>query len=152
MSSKGNVKRATIMGIALVALFLTMHIISVPPALAASSREDCTQGVDWDRVIQACSDVIAEEGNLPGAYSNRCWAHTNKEDYDQAVADCDKAIELDPKWAPAYAARCVVYTNKQEYDRAIADCDKAIELDPKHRIPYASLLIMTMPSRTIQSE
>ena len=134
--AKGNVRVA-----ALVALVLTMQIISVPPALA-DSPADCYQGKDPDRVIQACSEVIAEgnpvwkRATRAIAYSNRCTAHNNKKDYDQAVADCDKAIELDPKFAPAYAARCYAYTFKQEYDRAIADCDKAIALDPKSAPAY----------------
>jgi tetratricopeptide (TPR) repeat protein len=136
--AKGNVKVATIMGIALVVLFLTMHIISVPPALAASSQEDCYQGKDWHRVIQACSEVITEEDNpnRARAYSSRCRAHDNKGDYDQAIADCDTAIELGPKFPFACVARCNAYTLKKEYDRAIADCDKAIELDPKSAEAY----------------
>jgi hypothetical protein len=51
MSSEGNAKVATIMRMALFALVLTIQIISVAPALAASSPADCYQGEDLDRLI-----------------------------------------------------------------------------------------------------
>ena len=62
-----------------------------------------------DRVIQACSEVIAIEGDPYGiaynratAYSNRCYAYIFKREYDRAIADCDKAIESNPDRAKAY--------------------------------------------------
>jgi tetratricopeptide (TPR) repeat protein len=93
---------------------------------------------DVDRVIDACTEVLAEEGNpnRARAYGNRCAALTYRKDYDRAIADCDKAIELDPKPARGYYVRCWVYLQKEDYDRGIADCDKAIELDPKFAKAY----------------
>src|SRR5262249_53515716 len=53
---------------------LLPQIISVPPALA-DSPADCYQGKDPDRVIQACSEVIAE-GNPVWKRATRAIAYS----------------------------------------------------------------------------
>ena len=136
----GSMKRAITIGALRSGLALTVQMISLPPAWAASSWESCDQDEDLDRVIQGCTDVIMEEGNPNRAlaYSNRCWAYNKKDDYDRALADCSEAIELDPKIARPYQHRCSALVQKKNYDRAIADCDKAIELDPNSPKRYGN--------------
>jgi tetratricopeptide (TPR) repeat protein len=129
--------RTITIGAVLSALVLTVQMSSVPPALAASAWEDCDQSADLDRVVQACTEVIAEEGNPNRAYSERC-RYEDKHEYDRAIADCSEAIELDPKIPLAYHYRCQALVQKKDYDRGITDCDKAVELDPNFAKRYGN--------------
>jgi len=113
-------------------------------ALVSQARADdvsvCGHENDPDRMIQACSHIIATgRGGRDGiaqAYTNRGYAYASKGDYDGEIADETKAIELNPRQADAYANRGFANGVKGDYDSEIADESQAIELDPQLFQPY----------------
>jgi lipoprotein NlpI len=124
-------------------------------ATSATSRAaaQTQQQVEWcnnngnafsvDQRLIGCTALVesgqASMQDRAAAYSNRCWAYSDKGDPDRAIADCDDAIRLDPKLADAHLNRGKAYSDKGDFDRAIADYDQAIELNPKSSVAYNNL-------------
>jgi lipoprotein NlpI len=111
------------------------------------------QQIDWcnnnsnafsvDQRLIGCTALVesgqASMQDRAAAYSNRCWAYSDKGDPDRAIADCNDAIRLDPKLADAYLNRGKAYSDKGDFERAIADYDQAIDLNPKSSVGYNNL-------------
>jgi hypothetical protein len=66
----------------LAALAVAALMMSVTSTLAANSWEDCTRAKDADRVIRACTEVIADgretSQNLAEAYTRRAMGYNEK--------------------------------------------------------------------------
>jgi tetratricopeptide (TPR) repeat protein len=93
---------------------------------------------DMKRLIQACTQMIADRPRSSLAYANRCQAYNQLDDPSTALPDCTKAIQLDPYNASAYNNRGWAYEIRKQYDLALKDYDKAIELDPKFAVAFAN--------------
>jgi Flp pilus assembly protein TadD len=88
-----------------------------------------------DRVISACSGVIADPAVAPMikyvAFKRRADAYFSaKGDYDRAVADATEAIKLNAADPAVFAMRGGFHLAYNEFDKAIADFAEAIKLDP----------------------
>jgi tetratricopeptide (TPR) repeat protein len=75
------------------------------------------------------TQAIHLQGNMAGAYSNRCLAHIELENYPEAIADCSKAVSLHPL-AEAYLNRGMAHYQLFHFKTAIADFTQAISIDP----------------------
>jgi tetratricopeptide (TPR) repeat protein len=110
-------------------------LLTVTPLAHADDTAICDQGADPDRMLLACSHIIAAgrggRDAVAEAYTHRGFAYGSNGDYDREIADDNKAIELNPRLDEAYANRGFAYGKKGDYDREIADETKAIELDPQ---------------------
>jgi tetratricopeptide (TPR) repeat protein len=86
------------------------------------------QRADYANAIADFSLVIQLQGNVAGAYSNRCLAQIELGNYTEAIADCDRAISLHP-YAEAYLNRGMARYQLHHSRIAIADFTAAIALD-----------------------
>jgi tetratricopeptide (TPR) repeat protein len=73
--------------------------------------------------------AIQLQGDMAGAYSNRCLAHIELENYSEAIADCSQAISLHPL-PEAYLNRGMAHYHLFHFRTAIADFTQAIAVDP----------------------
>jgi tetratricopeptide (TPR) repeat protein len=93
-------------------------------------------GASIDSRIRGCTTVIQSgkepKNNLAIAFSNRCWAYSDKGENDRALQDCNQSIKLNPNYVNAFNNRGNTYLNKGEYDPAIQDFDQAIKLSPNY--------------------
>jgi lipoprotein NlpI len=133
---------------------LALAVMLATSALHASRATAQThQEIDWcnndgnafsvDQRLVGCTSLVESERasvqNRAAAYSNRCWAYSDKGDPDRAITDCNDAIRLDPKLANAYLNRGKAYSDKGDFDRAIGDYNRAIELNPQSSMGYNNL-------------
>jgi tetratricopeptide (TPR) repeat protein len=94
----------------------------------AESNEDCSQRIDNDLAIRACSDLIRRNPRDGWAYANRGDAYRRKGENDRAIDDLNEAIRLDPRDLSAYVYRGQVYEAKGKRCNAIEDYNKALAL------------------------
>jgi tetratricopeptide (TPR) repeat protein len=121
-----------------------------PPSEARSSAsprvggdadvEDCRLKGEPDRVIAACSRLLARDA-VDGvlrrdAFRSRGVGYYRRGDYDRALADLAESIRLAPGVAGLYGDQANVYYFKRDYSRAIAGYDKALQLDPNDALAY----------------
>jgi tetratricopeptide (TPR) repeat protein len=121
-----------------LALAVLALVAMLAPSAFADRNQDCIQHADLSLQLQACTDVIAQDGNAAWAYTNRSWAFLDKGEFDKAIADASKAVEINPSMAPAYSNRAAALLGKGENDRAIADATEAITRDPTMALAYAN--------------
>jgi hypothetical protein len=102
--------------------------------------EDCQLKGEPDRVIAACSRLLARDplDNVlrRDSFRSRGVAYYRHGDYDRALADLAESIRLAPGVAGLYGDQANIYYFKRDYSRAIADYDKALQLDPNDALAY----------------
>jgi tetratricopeptide (TPR) repeat protein len=133
---------------------VTSTVMLATSALHASRTAAQTQQqIDWcnnsanafsvDQQLVGCTALVesgrASAQDRAAAYTNRCWAYSDKGDPDRAITDCNEAIRLDPKLANAYLNRGKAHSDKSDFDKAVGDYDQAIELNPKSSMAYNDL-------------
>lgn len=99
---------------------------------------DCQNPPDARRMVEACTQMIADRPKSAVAYNNRCQAHNQLDEPAKALPDCDMAIQLEPRNASAYNNRGWAREIRGEFDLALKDYDKAIEIDPKLAVAFAN--------------
>lgn len=82
-----------------------------------------------DKVIEACTEIIALEPGHMMSYYNRGSLYSNIGEYEKALKDLSEAIRIDSSYASAYNNRGLVYDRMGEHDKAIIDFGYAIELE-----------------------
>ena len=104
-------------------------------AEAQDTRTVCEGGADRDRVISACSDIIADKSNrdsvLATAHVRRGALRLTGNDITGAREDFDAAIILDGQNAAAYLGRAQAAIVAEHPDQALADFAAAEKLEPK---------------------
>jgi hypothetical protein len=102
--------------------------------------EDCQLKGEPDRVIAACSRLLARDALdsvlRRDAFRSRGVAYYRRGDYDRALADLAESIRLPPAVAGLYGDQANVYYFKRDYSRAIVGYDKALQLDPSDALAY----------------
>lgn len=88
-----------------------------------------------DRMVQACSRVMATSDGLDSANTarvlvNRGAAHLASYEIDAAVADFNAALQIDPDLGSALTNRGNAHAARHETDAAIADFNAALQIDP----------------------
>jgi tetratricopeptide (TPR) repeat protein len=126
-------KRLIGFALLVVALFATLV-----PGAQADRNQDCIQHADLNLQVQACGEIIAQDGNAAWAYTNRSWALLDKGEFDRSIEDASKAIAINPSMAPAYVNRAAALLGKGENERAIADATQAIARDPTLAMAYVN--------------
>jgi tetratricopeptide (TPR) repeat protein len=122
---------------AILATTLTLTLVAT--TVIADDMTDCATSDNHQRVIAACSAVLANAGEdaeiRAVALTNRGSAKYRLQDFDAAIVDLDEAIQLNPKLSGAFFNRGTAYYRKNDAKRAMADFNEAIRLDPKALLP-----------------
>jgi flagellar motor protein MotB len=82
----------------------------------------------WDDAINAASEAIKIDSNIPEPFVNRSWGYAEKGDYNRSIADATRAITIDPNNRVAYNNRAYARELAGDIDRAKADYRKSCEL------------------------
>ncbi len=128
---------------AMVSILLAVGVLLLAGSAAACGEDtqavrDCQDPPSVKRMIEACTQMIADRPKSSLAFNNRCQAYNQAEEPAKALADCNMAIRLDPRNASAFNNRGWAHEIRKEYDLALKDYDKAIELDPKFAVAFAN--------------
>ena len=90
----------------------------------------------FQRAIDAYTQSLQLNPNIPEAYNKRGIAKVNLEQYEGAFSDFNEAIRLNPKYATTYTNRGIAKGKLEQYEEAIADFDTAIDLDSEYTEAY----------------
>jgi tetratricopeptide (TPR) repeat protein len=99
-----------------------------PKALFESGVSAMQLG-NYQEALSDFSEVIHLNGNMAGAYSNRCLAHIELKQYPAAIADCSQAISFHPL-SEAYLNRGMAHYQLSHFRIAINDFTTAITINP----------------------
>jgi tetratricopeptide (TPR) repeat protein len=119
---------------AIVALSLSLGLLSAAPAVAASQQDwDGCQSKDPAVAIPACSTIIPDESESPqnraDAYVYRAAAYLKQDNSDRAIADYTEALKLTPRNIVAYVSRALAEFHKGDKNSAVIDYSIANKLD-----------------------
>lgn len=114
-------------------ILLSLAFVLGAAPLFADQRRDCSQPIDMDLAIRACTKIIesgAAGKQLTEAYKERSDAYYSSGNYERAIADLNIAIEQAPRDVELYVKRGLAFRRTGDYARAVADFDTAIKLKP----------------------
>ncbi|MDJ0735638.1 MAG: tetratricopeptide repeat protein [Nostocaceae cyanobacterium] len=126
-----------------IAFALNFYLLPAPAHSLSTSSNQVTakeifqmgvktmQQGNYSQAITYFTQVIQQQRNFAGAYSNRCLAHLQLQDYQNAVTDCTAAIDFFPGNPEAYLNRGIAHYRLLEYAEAIADDNQVIALQPR---------------------
>lgn len=108
----------------------------------ADTIADCSQGIDNELRIEACTEVIERLDKPPDelarAYRNRGSAYSVIGSQEKAIADFTEAIRLKGDYAIAFGDRGQAKLAKGEFHGAIADYSDAIRFKANYPNAYVS--------------
>src|SRR5262245_65309300 len=107
--------------------------LALATPVLAQVQHECHNG-DWDRRIDACTDLIATPGleteALSSAYASRALAFSLRGQHDIAINDYDEAIRLVPNFAIALNNRAWAYFKSGRAEKGRPDVERSLHLDP----------------------
>jgi tetratricopeptide (TPR) repeat protein len=92
--------------------------------------------MQWDKAVEARSQVILLRPDDSHAWNWRSVAYRNAGQLNRAVEDATKAIELDRRNVWPFVERACARILLGKYEKAIADCDEALRLDANSYLGY----------------
>jgi len=99
----------------------------------AGTAEDCTQDVNQELRIKACTQFILENpqhAKLALAYAFRGAAYSASGDTVHALADFNEALKRKPDLYEAVYERGIAYARMHDNQRMLQDTERAIQLNP----------------------
>ena len=84
----------------------------------------------YDRAIDAYSQMIKDSPTWSWPYNGRGETYRRMGDLDHAFADLNEAIRLKPDFYEAFYSRCRAYQAKGDLNNAIIDCEQSLRIKP----------------------
>lgn len=106
---------------------LALAVLSSPAS--ADSIRDC-EGLDPERAIKGCTELLQQTPRHARARYKRAEAHQRLGRYKEAIEDYNAAIEIDQSNPDYFHDRGLAYDRLGDLDRALADLNRAMKLRP----------------------
>jgi tetratricopeptide (TPR) repeat protein len=125
----------------------------LPAAAHADMQADCQWAInDPDRVVSACTTLLAGRKAAAWMHFNRGLAFKVLGRLDEAERDYSSAIAIDGKYAAAYTNRGNVRLLLNDTAGALADYRRAIRLDPKDTVARQNLRAIEAALRKVGAD